>query len=232
MINHSCFKNVHRSFIGDLQIVRATCDIPADTELTFWYNIPTGESSQMQKGLETWGFQCDCAICIDSKDTAKNLSKKRNNFLKDLEAILSANNIDTAKAERLVASIDKTYKKPPTQVPRLVLHNPYLKLAAVYAKRQVAEKAVSMALKALECLGFVIKGAHLPALSSERFEVEKWGVMMDGVVFAWIHLCNAYTTFAPHLLQQAAGCANLAHKIYIGEDVTFEQLHGELVQHL
>ncbi len=60
-INHSCISNVRRSFIGDLQIIRATRDIPADTELTFWYTVPTGDYYKMQKGLESWDFQCKCA---------------------------------------------------------------------------------------------------------------------------------------------------------------------------
>jgi SET domain-containing protein len=34
-INHSCFSNVRRSFIGDMMIVRATQDLRANTELLF-----------------------------------------------------------------------------------------------------------------------------------------------------------------------------------------------------
>jgi hypothetical protein len=222
-INHSCLSNARRSFIGDLQLVRATCDIPANTELTFWYKIPTGEGCEMKKGLEVWGFRCECVICLDWKETSKKLLRKRSNFLGDLRATLEASNVDTAKAERLLTLIDQTYKHPPTTVPRLALRDPYLKLANIYARQQMADNSVSMALKALGCLGFVIKGAHLPALSGKPFEVEKWGIMMDGVVDAWIHLCNAYTALAPHLFPQAEDCAKLAYKICIGEDETFRQ---------
>jgi len=34
-INHSCISNCRRSFIGDMQIIRATQDLHADTELVF-----------------------------------------------------------------------------------------------------------------------------------------------------------------------------------------------------
>lgn len=39
-INHSCCSNARRSFIGDMMIVRAAKDIPADSEVFFWYNHP------------------------------------------------------------------------------------------------------------------------------------------------------------------------------------------------
>jgi hypothetical protein len=35
-INHSCYSNVRRSFIGDMMIVRAIQDLFANTELDFW----------------------------------------------------------------------------------------------------------------------------------------------------------------------------------------------------
>lgn len=40
-INHSCYSNVRRSFIGDMMIVRATQDLIANTELVFWYTLPS-----------------------------------------------------------------------------------------------------------------------------------------------------------------------------------------------
>jgi hypothetical protein len=226
-INHSCISNVRRSFIGDLQIIRARCDIPADTELTFWYKVPTGDHYKMQKGLEHWGFQCKCAICLDSKNTPKKLLKRRNDLLGDLKATLNAANVNTVKAERILDTISQTYKHPPTDVPRLVLREPYATLASIYAKQGNAEKVTAMSLKALESLGFIIKGAQLPLSPIETFRVEKWGIMMDDVISMWVHLWNAYSAFAPHLLGQAADCGKLAYKICVGEDVTFEESYDK-----
>jgi hypothetical protein len=226
-ISHSCISNVRRSFIGDLLIIRATCDIPADTELTFWYKVPTGDHYEMQKGLERWGFQCKCAICLDSKNTPNKLLKRRNDLLEDLEATLNATNVDTVKAERILNTIGQTYKHPPTDVPRLVLREPYARLALIYSKQRNAEKVVAMSLKALESLGFIIKGAQLPLSSVETFRVEKWGIMMEDVISMWVHLWNAYSAFAPHLLPQAADCGKLAYKICVGEDVTFKESYDK-----
>ena len=226
-INHSCLSNVRRSFIGDLQIVRATCHIPADTELTFWYKVPTGDHHEVQTGLEHWGFQCKCAICLDSKNTPKKQLKKRNDLLGDLKATLNATNVNTAKVERILNTIGQTYKYPPADVPRLALREPYARLALIYSEQRNAEKAVAMSLKALESLGFIIKGAQLPLSPVETFRVEKWGIMVDDVISMWVHLWNAYSAFAPHLLPRAAGCGKLAYNICVGEDVTFEESYGK-----
>jgi hypothetical protein len=226
-INHSCISNVRRSFIGDLQIIRATCDIPADTELKFWYKVPTGDHYEMQKGLEHWDFQCQCAICLDSKNTPKKLLKRRNDLLGDLKATLNAANVNIGKAERILNTINQTYKHPPADIPRLVLREPYACLASIYSEQRNAEKAVAMSLKALESLGFIIKGAQLPFSPVDTFRVEKWGIMMDDVISMWIHLCNAYSAFAPRILPQAADCAKLAYKICVGEDVTFEESYDK-----
>lgn len=39
-INHICMSNCRRSLIGDMQIVRATKDLEAGTELVLWYQKP------------------------------------------------------------------------------------------------------------------------------------------------------------------------------------------------
>ncbi|QSZ28627.1 hypothetical protein DSL72_003126 [Monilinia vaccinii-corymbosi] len=221
-INHSCLSNTQRSFLGDLQLVRATCDIPAETELTFWYTEPAENRRKIKKALGNWGFQCKCIICLDLEETTSRQSKTREKSLGDLEVILRARNVDTAKAEHLLVAIDGTYKHPPTKVPRIVLREPYLRLAEIYAKQGIPNKAVSMTLKALASLGFVIKNASLPAVPGKHFEVEKWGLLMDGVAQAWIYLCKVYVAFAPQFVQQAEDCARLAHKMWYGEDHTFK----------
>jgi hypothetical protein len=157
------------------------------------------------------------------KNTPKKLLKRRDALRGDLKAAVpNMSGIDAAKAERLLAAVEQTYKSPPSEVPRLALYDSYLLLARVYAAQMQPAKAVSLALKALESLGFVIKGAHIPTSSSIPFEIEQWGMMRGGVVEAWIHLCNAYATFAPHMFQKAEECAKVAYRICVGEDVTFD----------
>jgi hypothetical protein len=84
-----------------------------------------------------------------------------------------------------------------------------------------------MALKALECLGFVIEGADILDSSGRPLRVLKWGIMMDGVIQAWIHLGNVYAAFKPQLEDKAKEYARTSYRICVGEDVTFEESHGE-----
>jgi hypothetical protein len=50
-INHSYMANCKRIFIGDLQIIRVTQDIPANTELFFWYREPTYDYADIKKEM-------------------------------------------------------------------------------------------------------------------------------------------------------------------------------------
>jgi len=142
-INHSCTSNACPSFIGDLQIIRATCDIPADTELSLWYYPPKkGEHFYMQEGLNQWRFKCKCAICLDSKDTEKQVLKTRVDLrkdfdlaLEDFETSLNTANVDTSKAESILDAIYQTYNCPPSNVPRMMVQKPYALLAVLYSKR-------------------------------------------------------------------------------------------------
>lgn len=228
-INHSCLSNVDRSFIADMQIIRASCDIPANTELLFWYTGPTGDHTDMQSKLSNWGFECQCAICLDSKNTPNNMLKKRKALLEDLEATFDnlTFKIDTSKAERILTALGKTYMRPASEIPRVRLRAPYVHLASVCSQQGSAEKVLHVAVKALEALGFVIKGSQLPFSFTDPFRVEKWGLVMDDVVGLFVLISNAFAAMAPSLLPQVDTYAKTAYRICIGEDVTFKETYGK-----
>ncbi|KAN0077855.1 hypothetical protein V8E54_006159 [Elaphomyces granulatus] len=230
-INHSCLCNVRRSFIGDLQLVHATRDIPPDTELTFWYRTLAGGSyEERQESLKNWGFECDCPICLDAKNTPKKVLEKRDALHGDLKTALDAVVLDVAKTERLLAAIELTYKIPASEVSRLALWAPYLRLMHAYVAENQLVKLLASALKGLECLGFVIKGANPLESPDTPFEVVQWGVVIDTVIEAWMHLWTTYAILAPHLCQKAEDCAIVTYRICIGEDVTFEESFGRKIR--
>ncbi len=178
--------------------------------------------------MQQWGFECDCEICLDAKNTQKKLLKRRTALLGDLKTTaLHSSGLDLAKAERLLANIELTYKSPPSKVPRLALWDPYLLLTRAYAAQNHPAKVVSLALKVLESLGFVIKGAQIPVSSITPFEVVQWGLMVENVIETWIHLWTAYAVVAPHLCQGAEESARISYRICVGEDVTFEESCGQ-----
>lgn len=227
-INHSCFANVRRAFIGDLLIVRASRDVPADTELTFTYNRPNGDGDDMQTGLVNWGFQCECAICIDWKETSPEAKMERKKLLTDLQTSLSKSNFNAAAAETVLTSIQKTYKQPATEVPRFVLCDPYFRLACHYLDMRDGPKVVSASLKFLESLGFVIKNGALGGSPRNVFRVEKWGVMVDDVVKAFVLLWNTYYGFQQEQnLAVVADYGRIAYMICVGEDETHTQSYGD-----
>ncbi|KAL2040023.1 hypothetical protein N7G274_007426 [Stereocaulon virgatum] len=229
-INHSCASNSRRSFIGDMQIVRASRNLPAGTEVNFWYHAPddTITYEQMQNKLESWRFRCICKICEHMKNTKKNVRVKRAALLQDLAVAL--NNPDSAdlpKAERLLATMQKTYTAPATEVPRFALRDPYLVLTRLYNSQKQHDKAIQTAWKFLDSLGFVVKRQD-PSWLKSAFEVEQWGLMTDSVVEIWVHLWTAYAHLAPDLCKKAEEIAKISYKICVGEAETFDQKYGKI----
>ncbi len=227
-INHSCYSNARRTFIGDMQIVRATRNIPAGSEIFFWYAIPGPDHTyeKTQEKLKHWAFQCTCAICQQSKKTKKNVSCKRLPLLEDFEAAFgSPTGGNLPKAERLLNAIEKTYSEPASDVPRLALWLPYLLLTQTYSSKKQQEKVIETAWKVLTSLGFTIKRQDPLSLKSP-FGIEQWGLMADCLIEVWVHLWTAYAQVAPDLCKKAEEYAKITYKICIGEDVTFDEKIG------
>ncbi|PNP61088.1 hypothetical protein FNYG_14176 [Fusarium nygamai] len=119
-INHSCVGNCRRSFIGDMAIIRAARDIPADTELTIPYRPSTDSESyqDVQKGLAKWGFKCDCELCKDRLKTTEAVRVQRKELSKEFNKQLpSDQEFDLDKATKLLRVVEKTYSgKPAKQI--------------------------------------------------------------------------------------------------------------------
>ncbi|KAK4694738.1 hypothetical protein P7C71_g2891, partial [Lecanoromycetidae sp. Uapishka_2] len=228
-INHSCYSNVRRSFMGDMQIVRASRNLPTGSELFFWYVQPAHELNydKTQEQLQHWGFKCTCVICEQSKKTKKAVISKRAVLLKDLKNAFEAKDgPDLPKCERILPLLEKTYSVSAANVPRLALWDPYLLLVRIYNTKNKPDKVVQTAWKVLESLGFVLN--RNAADPKSPFEVVQWGLMQDYVVEAWVFLWAAFATIAPELCGKAEECAKTAYRICIGEDVTFDERYGKM----
>ena len=234
-INHSCYSNVRRSFIGDMQIIRAARDVPAHTELVFKYNAPDLRGyKEHQAKLQHWGFECTCAICVDWKNTPRQHLKKRNALLGDLKTAFPASRVpDVSKAERLLAALEKTYKTPSVLVPRLALYDPYSAIFQIYVMQNQPEKVLLSVRKFLNSLGFVTRDAIMSGaakLTNNPFVVEQWGLMRNSVVEAFLSLWAAYAIVTPELATMAEGYAKIAYKICVGEVDTFDEVVGSKVR--
>ena len=234
-VNHSCYSNARRSFIGDVLILRATRNIPAGQEITFWYAPPKADhsSDKTQEKLQNWDFQCTCEICSHDRETSNQKKKKRAALLKEWE--LAAKHVvgetGLANIERLLAAIEQTYTVPAAVVPRLALWDPYLALTRVYISNGGPERTISTAWKVLAALGFVFKRDSSSIFSP--FEVEQWGLMADPLIETWVHLWLSYGLLRPRqpmLGARAEQYAKLTYRICVGEDESFEEKVGVVVR--
>lgn len=100
-------------------------------------------------------------MCGDLKNTSKEVLKQRKDLLRNFEEYLGLINPSTANAERILNAIGQKYQYPEARIPRLILREPYARLALIYMNQRNAHKTVAMALKVLESLGHVIKDAQL-----------------------------------------------------------------------
>ncbi|KAJ5120843.1 uncharacterized protein N7515_010231 [Penicillium bovifimosum] len=228
-INHSCLSNARRSFIGDMMIVRASRDLPPETEITFWYKSPmNGDPTELPVDLQHWGFKCDCTLCQDIRSLKPSVLLDRSRISADLQRLFKRPKINSRKIEDTISSLAGTYCRPASEVPRLALYSSYLSLAAFYASSGNLREAVKFGLMSLESLGFVIEGGNIPHVSDAPLVVQTWGLMNDGVVGCWMILCFAYRELASPLASQAGGYAKLSYRICVGEDGTFDQTYDRL----
>ncbi|KAF1992805.1 hypothetical protein P154DRAFT_594844 [Amniculicola lignicola CBS 123094] len=226
-INHSCLNNCHRTFIGDIMIVRATKDLNVNTELRFCYQLPTGKEDigehqeTLQKG---WEFTCTCTLCKSLEETPTSTFATRRKLFTQLSRICAGhtmNSIPMRKVERLLKSLSETYDRPASEVPRLALWDPQLMLARIYLAKKEHVKTLDALGKTLEALGFVCVG--LEAALSTRFRVVKWGSLIDHVVEMFRSAHAAFRALgAIEDASIADGYARTAYRILVGEDSSYE----------
>lgn len=226
-----------RSFIGDMQIVRATRDLEAGTEVVAWYYTPKRFESynEAQKRQCQWGFTCGCALCVDRKVTPERVRLNRIPLLKELMKFLDngtqAGNI--LKAQKKLEQLSQTYSaaaREPGSV-RLELWDPYFALGEMLSNLGKPSEAIEMILKGLEALGFVIL-ANPPrgAAKSSRseFQIEQWGLATAFCVDAFRLLHRAYKTVAPENSTRARAYMETAYGMFVGEKETILDVYPDL----
>ncbi|KAJ1328171.1 SET and MYND domain-containing protein 4 [Microdochium nivale] len=168
-INHSCVGNCRRSFIGDMQIIRAARDLEAGTELLFPYRAPQKMQSysEVQKGLTNWGFVCACELCLSRKQTTSGMLARHKVLHGKLAEIFNRQQLRPAgitAAQRVLEQMEETYPPPPPSsegselgaTVRLELWDPYFALGRACLSGGGPVACIQMIVKGLESLGFVM----------------------------------------------------------------------------
>ncbi|TGJ86352.1 hypothetical protein E0Z10_g2427 [Xylaria hypoxylon] len=234
-INHDCLGNCRRSFIGDMQIVRACQDLPAGTELNFAYrnHAPWTTYEATQKVMRDWGFVCNCPWCLDRKSTAKKTLSTRNNLLKDLDAalkkVVKSAVIDLtllSKIQRLLGQADKTYPTGQRAL-HLELWDGYFTLGYVLISLNRPSDGIEAIIKGLEALGFDMVACP-PRGGGKKLEIRRWGHIEDACVVSFLHLHEAYKSIAPELCPNVAQYAKVIYSICTGTDVTIGNVFPQL----
>ncbi|KAM0271398.1 hypothetical protein ACHAQH_009120 [Verticillium albo-atrum] len=232
-INHSCVGNCKRSFIGDMQIIRAHKDLETNTELIFPYRTPDHMETyeEAQNTLESWGFTCSCELCVAKQATSRVALGRRKNLYSDLKRTMMGppRMINIAGSKRLLGELEKTY---PTTVPNVImpeLWDPYFGLGGAMLSNNKPKDAIEMICKGLQALGFKFKavvpgdGTKLP-----EFRIIMWGHTNDFTPWAFLHLFLAYEKLAPQVCQNVKDDLRTAYSIVMGEKETVRDQFPQL----
>jgi hypothetical protein len=221
-INHSHDTNCRRSFIGDMQIVRATRDMEAGTELLFPYQSLSASYEKTQQNLNNWGFVCNCALCIAMQHFPKKVMQRRAFLRKDLEATFqSPTGVDMARFERLLLQLSATYSGSVKSELRPDLLDPMLFVSKYKMDEGRIMEGLQWAIKSLRTAGYVLKAVPPEnTSSSSKLEVEVWGLVNDWVPGAFLILYRAYMMVAPELCAQAKEYIAITYSMCVGESET------------
>ncbi|KAI2779923.1 hypothetical protein F4815DRAFT_499978 [Daldinia loculata] len=233
-INHSCITNCYRTFIGDMQIVRASQDLEAETELHFMYRSPGLNETyeETQKKLKgNWGFVCNCALCLYKKSTPQSITKKRKTLFLSLKPLLEWDftPAQLSRARKILEDLEKTYtaKQDAPPVVRPELSGPYFGAGADLISRGKFTDGLEMILKGLETLGYVVVARpprDMGAGKKAVMEIKRWGEANKNTVWALLSMMQAYEFLAPELCNIVKGYAHVVYSICCGESETIGKI--------
>ena len=222
--NHACDGNAHRSFIGDMMIVHAGRNIGKSEEITMAYRAPEPNNKKTIEHLQkAWGFHCDCVICVAEGKTPVDQRKERQKLLEEVSSLLSAhkqtlqyfpNRATISKAEKLYGLLEGTYDKRVFQdVPRLGLVDIGIWLCQAFSTSSTPQKAINIAIRVLQDLGFDI------TIRGTSVAVNRRGVVNTEAVDAAVYASHSHLYLKNN--QTAKQLEDLAKEMY-------RTLHGEL----
>lgn len=228
-INHSCIGNCQHSYIGDMQITRATRDLEAGTELLAPYARPSAmqSHSEVQKKLSHRDIVCSCALCEARKVTPSDALARRTALWKRLQGAGEVSNAPVL--EHLAAQIEKTYAPGPPTALRIELWHAYFLLGMkIDLGDQDPKKVVRVVTRGLEALGFGITATVPRKGKKASLEVTRWGYADVFTTMAFLYLFRSYEKLAPELCAVARRYAGIAYSLQVGEEETMGEVFREL----
>ena len=156
--------------------MRATCDIPAGSEITHQYAAPEALFKTRQNYFrEGWDFECDCRLCTGEKKSPDSSHQRRRDLVNKIkvEMLKSTSRISDASIrniERLTKKLEDLHEAEVYgTLPRLLLIHPSIWLTDAYRAKGNHDKTIKYAFEILRNFGFIdpIKGDALELDSSK-----------------------------------------------------------------
>lgn len=236
-INHACWGpgSVYRTFIGDMMVVRATMDMKEGEQITFGYISHDGNIASRQKTIESWGFTCNCCLCIfENQETVavrnsrETLLNKIFNF-KSIFAQPTAKSLTSAlpKIVRLIKSLEATYKKPPTEQPRYALVKGLKLLTKIYVGLRRYSEVIDTAQRIVKAQGYEIE--EFP--DQGRVVFRRYGQVPDyaSLPDVFVQISATYNMCGNDLMGKAyQKVATDFYEVVFGERESFSEVYGEI----
>ena len=224
LINHSCLPSVQQSMCGDMIILRATRNLPKDTELRLNYCGTTENVEDREEHLKQYDFICCCALCTCQRKTTPKTQKARSEAYKRIiERFKSDEPTDMATYFILLTNVSKTFDTNPAEEPRRILINPAINLISASSDTPAADSSLKeyvtkVGLLLLKGLGWDIK------TNASKFQVKRWGLVTDEVVAVLADMWTAYGVTCLSIVKEVEAVLRTAYRIMVGEEATFERV--------
>ena len=192
-INHSCWPNSVRSFLGNLLIVRAARDIPAGEEITMTYiENESGVQERQKASYSGWDFSCECTLCEIETAESQEIQSKRQGLVEKalkfkvyLNQSVQKTNSGITPMITLIKGIEATYSMPEFIHPRVRLLSPTNILQTFLVRAQRPPDVFLLAKQALNGLGFKITAEE------GKVVIERYGYMCYPVIDLFMHAITA-----------------------------------------
>nr|POF24005.1 rna polymerase ii-associated protein 3 [Quercus suber] len=210
-INHSFIGNAQRDFLGDIMVIRATCDIKRDEEITMpyrsWDADPVNGIELIQK---TWEFTCDCVLCLAEKKTACATKRERLALWQKTDKLLNAHKpskdhklpskivreVETLYSKLSITYADTTYKG----LPRLALIAPSHWNCAAQAGLMNPQQCIQNTLQVLSAHGFDVQ------LERDSVNIVRTHAILGlPAIHAAVNLADVYGQLGQIKISQAFG---------------------------
>lgn len=227
-------------------IVRATADIPSGSQITLQYHSNPSITTRRNSLLRSYGFLCRCRLCSTEALEHPSLIPTRESLLSKILAFETAFNIPTMTSDeqfkgvvsnlpeilRLLAALENTYVRPPTEQPRMALVTALTFLAKMYELIQqlgldVSNKIIETTKQILQALGYVISEAP------ERVSVLRYGHFADAVNMSepLVRCSMAYQREGNYVMAVAwQEVAVRFYEVTFGERGSFFEMYREMLE--